>query len=99
MATTIVNKHHKVPYDIYIGRGSKWGNPFSHMENTKAQFKTATREEAIQKYEEWILTQPQLLEALWELKGKILCCYCHPKACHGDVLIRLINERCKDKDD
>ena len=29
----------KEPYDVYIGRPSKWGNPYSHKDNTKAQFK------------------------------------------------------------
>lgn len=90
--TQVVNKHHKVPYDVYIGRGSIWGNPFSHMENTQAQFKVETREEAIEKYREWILTKPHLLKRLPELKGKKLGCYCHPKACHGDVLVELIEK-------
>lgn len=88
--TTIVNKYHKIPYDVYIGRGSVWGNPFSHMENTKAEFKVATREEAVEKYREWIITQPQLLRRLPELKGKVLGCFCKPKVCHGDVLVELI---------
>jgi hypothetical protein len=87
--TKVVNKYHKVPYDVYIGRGSKWGNPFSHMDNTMAKFKVATREEAIEKYREWIMTQPQLLADLHELKDKTLCCFCKPKACHGDVLAEL----------
>lgn len=90
--TTVVNKHHKVPYDVYIGRGSKWGNPFSHMNGTKAQYKVDTREEAIAAYEEWIMNQPELLNSLHELEGKILCCFCKPKSCHGDVLIKLIEE-------
>ena len=87
--TKVVNKHHKVPYDIYIGRGSKWGNPFSHMDGTKAKYKVETREEAIEKYREWILSQPELLASLHELKGKTLCCFCAPKPCHGDVLAEL----------
>lgn len=89
--TKVVNKHHKVPYDVYIGRGSIWGNPFSHMENTQAQFKVGTREEAVEKYHEWIMTKPHLLKQLHELKGKTLGCYCHPKPCHGDVLVELAN--------
>jgi len=92
MITRIVNKYHKVPYDIYIGRGSKWGNPFSHLPSTLAQYKVATREEAVAKYREWIQTQPELLASLYGLKGKVLCCYCAPLACHGDVLIELINK-------
>jgi len=92
ISTMVVNKHHRVPYDVYIGRGSKWWNPFSHMEGTKAQIKVGTREEAIEKYKVWILKQPELLNSLHELKGKVLCCFCKPKACHGDVLAELADE-------
>lgn len=91
MKTTVVNKYHKLPYDIYIGRGSKWGNPFSHMDNTQAQFKVNSREEAITSYKEWIINQPALLNDLHELKGKVLCCFCKPKLCHGDVLAELVD--------
>ena len=76
--------------DVYIGRPSKWCNPFSHLDG-KGQFKVASREEAIAKYEEWIKSQPHLIAALPELRGKVLGCWCHPKACHGDVLMRLAN--------
>ncbi len=88
--TVVVNKYHKIPYDVYIGRGSIFGNPFSHMDNTKAQYKVATREEAVERYREWIMTQPQILNKLPELKGKVLGCFCKPRACHGDVLVELI---------
>src|SRR6185312_8586068 len=66
---------------------------FSHQRGTKAQFLVKTREEAIAKYREWILTQPDLLKRLRELEGKVLGCYCKPKACHGDVLIELLGNR------
>lgn len=87
ICTKVVNKHHKLPFDVYIGRGSKWGNPFSHMEGTTAQYKVDSREEAIEKYREWVQTQPHLLDSLYELKGKTLSCYCKPKGCHGDILV------------
>lgn len=92
MATTLANKHYMDPTgnDVYIGRGSKWGNPFSHKDGTKATFKVSSREEAVAKYREWILRQPELLMSLHELKDKQLVCYCTPQACHGDVLIDLI---------
>lgn len=78
---------------VYIGRPSKYGNPFSHLNNTKADYKVATRDEAIRKYEEWILNNPELLEqAKTELKGKDLVCWCKPAACHGDVLLKLVND-------
>ena len=88
--------HVKEPHDIYIGRGhgSVWGNPYTHIKDktTKAQYITKTREDAISKYREWILQQPQLLSRLDELRGKRLACWCKPnKSCHGDVLIELLN--------
>jgi hypothetical protein len=82
----------KKPYDVYVGRPSKWGNPYSHMQGTTAEFVTATREEAVEKYREWIMTQSQLLADLHELKGKVLGCWCGPRqACHGKVLAELAN--------
>ena len=81
----------KDPYDVYIGRGSKWGNPFSHKDNTMAKFKVLSRKEAVEKYEEWIKTQPHLMENLQELKGKTLGCWCKPQSCHGDILKKLVD--------
>lgn len=80
----------KEPFDIYIGRPSLWGNCFSFKEGTLAKFKVATREESIEKYRQWILTQGHLLVRIGELKGKVLGCWCKPAACHGDVLVDLI---------
>jgi len=77
----------KEKYDVYIGRPSKWGNPFSIG-------KDGSREEVIKKYEEWITNGEgkYLLNDLHELKGKILGCWCSPKPCHGDILLKLINK-------
>ena len=93
--TTVVNRHHHAPFDVYIGRGSKWGNPFSHLDGTTAAFKVDTREEAILSYEKWIMEpeQEHLRDALHELRGKILGCYCEPLGCHGHVLAKMTNER------
>jgi hypothetical protein len=72
-------------YDVYIGRGSVWGNPFKIG-------KHGTREEVIAKYEEYILSNSELLERLPELKGKVLGCWCAPRLCHGDILVRLLQD-------
>lgn len=93
MASSVVNIKTTKLYDVYIGRGSIWGNQWSHKKGTQAKYVVATREEAIQKYEEWIRGQPELLERLGELEDRILGCYCKPLGCHGDVLIKLIEER------
>lgn len=76
----------KEPYDIYIGRPSKYGNPFIIG-------KDGTRKEVIEKYREWILTQEHLIQGLDELKDKVLGCWCSPNPCHGDVLVELINRK------
>jgi hypothetical protein len=70
----------------FIGRPTKWGNPFYIGTD-------GNREECIAKYEEWIREQPYLMESLDELEDRILVCYCAPKPCHGDVLLKLLEER------
>jgi hypothetical protein len=70
---------------VYIGRQSKWGNPFKIGRD-------GTRSEVVAKYRAWIADQPALLAALPELRGRDLVCHCAPQACHGDVLLRLANE-------
>jgi len=69
---------------VYIGRGSKWGNPFRIGPD-------GDREAVITKYERWLANQPHLLRALDELRGRDLVCFCAPRACHGDLLLRLAN--------
>lgn len=82
----------KERFDVYIGRPSLWGNPFSFKDGTLAEFKVSSRDEAVQKFEEWFTSQPELVErAKILLKGKILGCWCHPNKCHGDVLARIAN--------
>lgn len=93
----VINKHHGEPYDIYIGRGSKWGNPFSHLPSQQALCVASTREEAIEMYRMWIQTQPHLMESLHELDGKTLGCFCDPLPCHGHVLRELRQQQCNNK--
>lgn len=80
-------------YDVYIGRPSKWGNPFSHLDDSIAEFKVANRTEAITKYKSYILSTPELLYSLHELDGKVLGCHCKPLPCHGDILIQLRHDQ------
>lgn len=84
----------KEQYDVYIGRPSKWGNPFTHKAGTKAEFILPTREEAVEAYRKWITEGDgkHLLKDLRELKGKTLGCWCKPQSCHGDILVQLLNE-------
>jgi hypothetical protein len=86
--------HGRVPAGaIYVGRGapglraSPFANPFS--------VKTYGREEAIRRYRDRLLSDPDLLDrAHRELAGKDLACWCKPAdRCHADVLIEVANEQ------
>lgn len=91
MADRIVNSRYE-EHDVYIGRPSIWGNPYSHLPYSMAPFKVATREEAVEKYEAWLRKQRVLLGNLPNLRGKVLGCPCGGSPCHGDVIIKLIEE-------
>jgi hypothetical protein len=89
--TKIVN----IKYDTYnlrVDRTTIWGNPYSHKDGTLAKYKVNTRKEAIEKYKEYILNSPELLAKLPELQDKVLGCWCKPLACHGDILVELIEK-------
>lgn len=73
----------KEPFDVYIGRGSKWGNPF-------VIGKDGSRVKVIQKYTESIINNPSLVRSFEELEGKTLGCWCKPGLCHGDILKVLV---------
>lgn len=88
-AGRVVNLHKTKKFDVYVGRPSIWGNPFSHLPDTLAEFRVASREEAILAYEKWILAQPDFLALVPTLKGRILGCWCWPLPCHAEILVRL----------
>lgn len=78
------------PHDVYIGRPSKWGNPFRLNDESE-------RDVVLSKYSEWLKTQPELVAAAKkELRGKVLGCWCAPRKCHGDVLAKIANEEEKE---
>lgn len=102
----IVNKktHTHSPNDIYIGRGSVLGNPYSHRKGTKAEFVVDTREEAIALYKNWLMDKlerkdPEVCKAMNDIwlmakAGNVnLVCYCTPLPCHGDVLKEIIESK------
>ncbi len=86
MNTTVINIRTD-SYDVDISRssGSPFGNPFIIGVD-------GDRDSVIKKYEINIRRRPDLLAQLVQLRGKRLGCYCKPLACHGDVLVKLIEE-------
>lgn len=83
------------PYDVYIGRGSKWGCPYTIIKDrpTLATEIVDSKEVALSKYKEYVLNSPELLDSLDELEGKTLGCFCKPEKCHGDILLELLSKK------
>lgn len=92
--TRIVNMKDE-PFDVYIGRGSKWGCPYTIIKDrpTLAKEIVESKEEALSKYKEYVLANEELMNSLDELEGKTLGCFCKPEKCHGDVLLELLTNR------
>ena len=84
MNTTVVNRRDS-EFDVYIGRPSKWGNPFKIGRD-------GSRRKGIDLYRTWIQATPELMAALDELRGRRLGCWCAPLPCHGDVLVEMLDD-------
>lgn len=89
--TRVVNLF-KEPFDIYIGRPSEWGNPYSHKTSALAE-QVFDRQVALDSYrayaEERLTREPYWLEPL---RDKVLGCFCKPQGCHGDIIVELLGE-------
>ena len=81
--------------EVYIGRAyhqGGWKFPASPFANPFL-VEQYGRAESIRRYEAHLRSHPELMAQLPALKGKILGCWCHPLPCHGDVLVKLIQEQ------
>jgi hypothetical protein len=104
---TYVVHFKKYQHDVYIGRPSKWSNPYTHkdLNKTHAKYQVSSRKEAIESYERH-LKDSGLIKDIEELRGKILGCWCCNKPsdgseknflCHGQVLAKYLNSELKNK--
>lgn len=88
--TKVVNKQTTNNYDLYIGRGTPWGNPFaiSHGEGPD-------RADVIEKYKEFfnekIETDENFKRGIIGMRGLRIGCFCKPAPCHGDVIANYLN--------
>jgi uncharacterized protein YeaO (DUF488 family) len=104
---SIVNKRFHTPteHDVYIGRGSLLGNPFSHLESKYDTFLCKDRQEAINRYEAFIYSKMdsdgdivanelKRLAEIVKTNNINLVCHCkHPSRdvqCHGDIIKNII---------
>jgi len=106
----VVNKHSHspTPQDVYIGRGSALGNPYTSIKGreTKAKFVCESREESVNNYYCWLREKIDSKDAavcaelnrIYKLaqKGHVnLICFCAPKLCHGDVIKEIVESKIK----
>ncbi len=76
----------KEKYTVYIGRPSLLGNPF-------VIGKDGEREEVIEKFETHARNSPEIMSEIKKLKeDDVLGCWCFPKFCHGDIIIKIWKE-------
>lgn len=91
--------------DVYVGRGSLWGNPFvARGGGVRSKYSVTEVDDPIGEYEKYIRSAPKLMDKLYELHGKKLGCFCvrlhdaqpppGKERCHAQVLVRLVEEVC-----
>ena len=65
---------------VYVGRPSKFGNPFA----AKSEL---DREAVIEKFREYFYSNDEIRDAaVAELMDKHLICWCSPKDCHATII-------------
>lgn len=91
MITTVINLQRMGLVDerigpdyVYVGRPSKWGNPFVIGRH-------GNRNQVCERYIQAHNTKEFKDMIRAELKNKILGCYCKPKRCHADWLAAVAN--------
>jgi hypothetical protein len=84
------------PDTIYVGRPTKWGNPFNVELGVGFLIAVGLSKEmaaalAVQKFKDWAVHYARIIQI--ELNGKNLSCWCKPgEPCHADVLLEIANK-------
>lgn len=86
--TMVVNINLDMEFDVYIGRGSMFGN--KHRITA-----ICTREQAVARYKVDFyrkLKDPKFKRAVLRLREKRLGCFCWPKPCHENVIVEYLRK-------
>lgn len=97
------------PYQLYVGRGSVLGNPYTSkdLDKTKAKYQCVNKEEALSNYRKYLLEKIKEkdkdicaeLNTIHTLAIKHKCdlvCYCAPKKCHADIIKEIVSSKLVD---
>lgn len=72
---------------VAVDRSSRFGNPFLLPDD-------GDRDEVCDAFRDHYLPhKPSIAKRIPELRGKVLCCHCHPLRCHGNDLADLANNK------
>ncbi len=95
----------KEPYTHYCGRWPRWkiaqeggqnplANMYAHVQSgVPGVTIVESREAAIRSFEDEARTDPAIVAAIKALpEDAVLGCWCRPKACHCDVIVKLWRE-------
>lgn len=75
------------PHAIFVGRPSKYGNPFCIGND-------GTRDDVIRKFKDMVVSDANMIRSIiYDLRGKDLVCFCSPLRCHADILLKIANAR------
>ena len=86
---------------VYVGRPSRWGNPFRIGETYQISSPGETRygvvrdnAHAVDLFQDYLNLRGDLVAKIGqELRGRDLACWCPAgQPCHADVLLRIANE-------
>lgn len=82
----VINLNKNDMHLVYIGRPSIFGNPFLLKD-------CVSRAMCLAKYEAYARQNAKVMRAIRALpKNAILCCFCHPEPCHGDIIKQIWKE-------
>jgi hypothetical protein len=91
--TTLVNiRKGKHKCDVYIGRGTPFGNPHV-IGYCLICRRVHDREDSVKEYRIYFnrrLTDQTFRDRVLSLKDKVLGCWCVPLLCHGMVIVEFL---------
>lgn len=92
--TTLINLHDldDTASITRVDRTSRFGNPYTLIEDGGEY----TREESVSEYRLWfayeVANNEEFRDAVEDLHGETLGCWCVPEDCHGDVLLEYLSK-------
>lgn len=74
---------------VRIDRASMFGNPFRLNQH-------GNRDEVCDKYQAYfddrVENDPVFVDRVLKLRGRVLGCWCKPDRCHGDTIMKFLEE-------